>query len=97
MTVHVKGGFNVDIYTDVNGQWASGNRASQIVWDFGTQEIGNDKGLKTWRIKRETELLLSEFRDQAEWGTLHFSAPAVCSNHRLIPFVDDLSSIGCPT
>lgn len=79
MTVHVKGGFNIDIYTDVNGQWTSGNRASQIVWEFGTQELGNNKGLKTWRIRRETEELLSEFRDQAEWGSLHFSAPSVGS------------------
>jgi len=77
MTVHVSGGFNVEIYVDINGQWASGNRASDIVWDFGQQEIGDGKGLKTWKIRRETEQLLSEWRDQAEWGTLHFSAPAV--------------------
>lgn len=77
MTVHVKGSFNVDIYTDINGQWASGNRASEIVWDLGQQELGEDKGLKTWEIRRETEQLLSEWRDQAEWGTLYFSAPAV--------------------
>lgn len=77
MTVHVSGGFNVDIYVDVNGQWASGNRASDIVWEFGQQEMSNGKGLKTWKIRRETEQLLSEWRDQAEWGTLHFSAPAV--------------------
>lgn len=77
MTVHVSGGFDVNIYVDVNGQWASGNRASDIVWEFGQQEISKDEGLKTWKIRRETEELLSEWRDQAEWGTLHFSAPAV--------------------
>ena len=76
MTVHVTGGFNVDIYVDVNGQWVSGNRASQIVWDLGLQQLGGGKILKTWKIKRKTEQLLSEWRDQAEWGTLHFSAPA---------------------
>ena len=80
MTVHVSGGFDIDIYVDVNGQWVSGNRASEIVWEFGQQELAENKGLKTWKIRRETEQLLSETRDQAEWGTLHFSAPAVSHN-----------------
>lgn len=83
MTVLVSGGFNVNVYVDVNGQWISGNRASEIVWEFGEQQLAEDKGLKTWRIRRETELLLSEWRDQAEWGTLHFSAPAVSSTQIL--------------
>ena len=77
MTVHVSGGFDVDIYVDINGQWASGDRGSQIVWDLDQQQLGEDKGLKTWKIRRETEQLFSEIRDQAEWGTLHFSAPSV--------------------
>lgn len=78
MTVHVKGGFNVDLYVDMNGQWASGDRASQIVWELDQQELGDSqKGLKTWKVRRATELLLSEIRDQAEWGTLHFTAPSV--------------------
>ncbi|KAK3176033.1 hypothetical protein OEA41_007355 [Lepraria neglecta] len=76
VTVHVSGGFNIDIYIDVNGQWVSGNRASDIVWEFGQQQLGGGKGLKTWKIRRQTEQLLSEWRDQAEWGTLHFSAPS---------------------
>ena len=78
MTVHVKGGFNVDIYVDINGQWASGDRGSQIVWELGHQQLGDSqKGLKTWKVRRQTEMLLSEIRDQAEWGTLHFTAPSV--------------------
>ena len=78
MTVIVSGGFDIDLYVDVNGQWVSGNRASEIVWEFEEQELADEKGLKTWKIRRETEQLLSEWRDQAEWGTLHFSAPSVC-------------------
>jgi len=78
MTVHVKGGFNIDIYVDVNGQWASGDRGSQIVWELDHQELGDTQmGLKTWKVRRRTEKLLSEIRDQAEWGTLHFTAPSV--------------------
>ncbi|KAL8924818.1 MAG: hypothetical protein Q9172_002533 [Xanthocarpia lactea] len=77
MTVHVKGSFNVNLYVDLNGQWVSGNRGSQIVWELAHQQLGkSDKGLKTWEIRRETELLLSEVRDQAEWGTLHFTGPS---------------------
>lgn len=78
LTVDVKGDFNVDLYIDLNGQWTSGDRASEIVWDLGQQELGSSgEGLKTWRIRKETEALLSEVRDQAEWGTLHFTAPSV--------------------
>ncbi len=84
LTVHVKGNFNIDIYIDLNGQWVSGDRGSTIVWDF----LQNDQerhghgatGLKTWKLKRETELLFSEYNDQAEWGSLHFSAPSVSPN-----------------
>ena len=78
LVVEAKGEFNVDIYVDLNGQWASGDRGSQIVWDLDTQELGDSgEGLKTWRVRKETEALLSEVRDQAEWGTLHFTGPSV--------------------
>ena len=76
--MEVKGEFNVDLYIDLNGQWVSGDRASEIVWDLGQQELGNSgEGLKSWKIRKETEALLSEVRDQAEWGTLHFTGPSV--------------------
>ncbi len=76
--MEVNGNFNLDVYIDLNGQWASGDRQSEIVWDLGQQELGSSgKGLKTWRIRKETEALFSEVRDQAEWGTLHFTAPSV--------------------
>lgn len=76
--MHVKGSFNVDVYVDLNGQWVSGNRGSFIQWELAEQKLGgSDAGLKTWKVRRETELLFSEFRDQAEWGTLHFTAPSV--------------------
>ncbi|KAL8802533.1 MAG: hypothetical protein Q9182_003773 [Xanthomendoza sp. 2 TL-2023] len=77
ITVHVKGSFNVNLYLDLNGQWVSGNRGSQIVWKLAQEQLGtSDKALKTWEIRRETELLLSEERDQAEWGTLYFTGPS---------------------
>ena len=77
ITVHVSGSFNVDIYMDINGQWASGDRVTDIVWDFEQQALAKGKGLKTWKIKRANELLLSEIADRGEWGTVHFTAPMV--------------------
>ena len=70
---------------DVNGQWVSGDRGSRVVWDFHHSEYtGSEspkhsakKGLKTWKVKREVEQLLTEYQDRSEWGTLHFTAPDV--------------------
>ncbi|KAI9679854.1 MAG: hypothetical protein M1817_004868 [Caeruleum heppii] len=79
LSVHVQGSFDVDIYVDLNGQWVSGDRGSQIEWDLTSTPLPDDPEgepiLKSWRFRRQTEQLLTEFGDQAEWGTLHFSAP----------------------
>ncbi len=32
--------------------------------------------IKTWKVARSNEELLTEFGDHSEWGTLHFSAPS---------------------
>lgn len=77
LTVYVRGHFDVDIYVDINGQWVSGDRGSRIVWELEKHQFAEGKGLKTWKVKREEELLLSEIADRAEWGTLYFSAPSV--------------------
>lgn len=87
LTVHVKGSFNINVYIDLNGQWVSGDRGSFITWDFSEQELGNSEiGLKTWKVTRETELLFSEFRDQAEWGSLYFSASSVGDDEAFATF-----------
>ena len=70
----------MDIYVDVNGQWVSGDRGAYVTWELEERELAKGKGLKTWKVKRETEMLLSEIADRAEWGTLHFSAPSVLSS-----------------
>ncbi|KAK4541413.1 hypothetical protein LTR36_008014 [Oleoguttula mirabilis] len=76
ITVHVKADFDLDIYVDVNGQWVSGNRGSDIVWSLEETDYEDAEHLKTWKVKRRTEQLFTEWNDQAEWGTLHFTAPA---------------------
>lgn len=81
ITVYVTGTTNVDIYIDLNGQWVSGDRGKDIVWDFTeTGSDGDTPIIKTWRVKRRIEQHLTEFQDRAEWGTLLFSAPSTASH-----------------
>lgn len=79
LNVHVSGGFDIDLYIDVNGLWVSANRGNLIEWEFGqnTQVLNHDgPPLKTWKVRRQVEQLLTEDADRAEWGTLHFTGPA---------------------
>ncbi|ROW08866.1 hypothetical protein VMCG_02824 [Cytospora schulzeri] len=79
LTVHAEGAFDVNVYIDLNGEWVTGDRANDIEWSLEQAETKQDTasptGLKTWRINRRTQQLLTEFDDRAEWGTLFFSAP----------------------
>lgn len=78
VTVYVHGSFDIDIYIDLNGLWVSANRGNQIIWELDEARKDNDKksSLKTWKIKRANEQLLSEDADRGEWGTLHFTGSA---------------------
>lgn len=77
ISIHVSGSFDIDVYVDLNGQWVSGNRASEIVWSFDQPSHEETyKQLKTWKVKRRTEQLFTEWNDRAEWGTLHFTGPS---------------------
>lgn len=79
LTVHAEGAFDVNVYIDLNGEWVTGDRANDIEWTLDQTEPKRDTtssvGLKTWRVNRRTQQLLTEFADRAEWGTLFFSAP----------------------
>lgn len=80
VTVHVHGDVNVNIYMDVNGRWVSGDPASRLVWQLENPRssgTASESSVRTWQFRRENELHLSEIRDRAEWGTLHFTGPAV--------------------
>ena len=78
VNVIVDGGFDIDIYMDVNGFWVSGDGASKLAWSMTDVAYSDVPQLRTWEIKREEELLFSEFGDRAEWGKLLFSGPSVC-------------------
>ncbi|KAH8772884.1 glutaminase a [Diaporthe sp. PMI_573] len=75
LTVHAEGSFDVNVYVDLNGEWVTGNRDNDIEWRLQQFESKASSGIKTWKINRRTQQLLTEFDDRAEWGTLFFSAP----------------------
>ncbi|KAK2743636.1 hypothetical protein FQN57_004745 [Myotisia sp. PD_48] len=77
VTVYVTGNLDVSIYMDMNGQWVSGDRGSAIVWRLDNI-IDKEKelNLHRWQVRRQPEMLFTEFSDRAEWGSLHFIAPS---------------------
>ncbi|KAL5334040.1 hypothetical protein BJX70DRAFT_402993 [Aspergillus crustosus] len=78
ITVYVDSEVTVNVYVDINGRWVSGDPNSQISWQFDTERVSvyESPTLQRWRLQRESQVLLSEIRDRAEWGTIHFTAPA---------------------
>ncbi|KAF1983930.1 DUF1793-domain-containing protein [Aulographum hederae CBS 113979] len=82
LTVYVEGSFDIDVYVDVNGQWVTGDRGSELVWDFTHTALEkknsetHPKALKTWTVQRKDEILFAETKDRAEWGTLLFTGPS---------------------
>jgi hypothetical protein len=78
ITIDVQGDVDVNIYMDVDGRWVSGDTGSKIKWKQDSLKTENNTlFLNRWQVQRETELLLTETRDRAEWGTLHFTGPSV--------------------
>ncbi|KAL1881136.1 hypothetical protein VTK73DRAFT_4583 [Phialemonium thermophilum] len=81
LTVFVEGTFDVNVYVDVNGEWVSGNRGNQIRWELTQSDpSAASVPIKTFKVRRSFEQLLTEFADRSEWGTLHFSAPTDVSH-----------------
>jgi len=74
ITIHVNGNFNVDVYMDINGGWASGNDGSKIKWDM---TINRKLGLRAWAIEKDSQERFTEYNDRGEWGKLYFTAPGV--------------------
>lgn len=79
LTVHVEGSYDINVYIDLNGEWVTGNRANDIEWSLENAQPSSEEpsasGIKSWKVQRRTQQLLTEFDDRAEWGTLYFSAP----------------------
>ncbi|KAH6655328.1 hypothetical protein BKA67DRAFT_560316 [Truncatella angustata] len=78
MTFVVEGDLNVSLFVDINGEWVSGDRQNEVAWELHEPKNSNksETAIKSWRISRAQQQLLTEHDDQAEWGTLYFSGPA---------------------
>ncbi|MDA4132457.1 MAG: DUF4965 domain-containing protein, partial [Thaumarchaeota archaeon] len=79
MTCLVEGSFDLNVFVDLNGEWVSGNRDNHIRWELkepDPSQTSKGPAIKTWKVSRANEQLLTEFADHAEWGTLHVSAPS---------------------
>ncbi|KAF8491815.1 hypothetical protein F5888DRAFT_1619594 [Russula emetica] len=61
-------GHYVQVYSDVSGEWSSGDRTQQILWSptINADAVFHSVGLQ----KQET---FTEILDQAEWGTLYYA------------------------
>ncbi|GAA5937164.1 uncharacterized protein JCM15063_002828 [Sporobolomyces koalae] len=53
----------ISIYSDIGGEWASGDSAVEIVWDFVAH-----RGVGFHSVARKDQQLYGEFAEQAEWG-----------------------------
>ncbi|KAJ5386597.1 hypothetical protein N7509_009138 [Penicillium cosmopolitanum] len=80
VTIDVRGDTNVNVYMDIDARWVTGDHGTKINWAWDTINVqdktSKSPALQRWQIRREQELHLSEIRDRAEWGTLHFTGPA---------------------
>lgn len=79
LTIVAEGCLDVNIYTDTNGEWVTGNKDNQLKWELhelGRSGSGSGSALKIWKVSRAYEQLFTEFEDRAEWGTLYFTGPA---------------------
>ncbi|XP_044721943.1 putative glutaminase [Hirsutella rhossiliensis] len=74
MAIYLEGALDVNIYTDVSGEWVSGMEDSAIEWQLHeTSADAGSRSIKSWSVSRRTQLLFTESSDRAEWGTFHFT------------------------
>ncbi|KAH8426489.1 glutaminase GtaA [Aspergillus melleus] len=60
---------DVQLYADISAEWVSGDRNARVEWDYGVTK----NGVSYHKINRQTQLLFSEVRDQAEWGDWYWA------------------------
>ncbi|GAA6036100.1 hypothetical protein JCM8097_006615 [Rhodosporidiobolus ruineniae] len=62
----------VTVYTDISGEWASGNSDSEITWEYTCRS-----GVGAHLISRKTPQPFTEFAEQAEWGKAVYATSLV--------------------
>ncbi|KAF1846969.1 glutaminase GtaA [Cucurbitaria berberidis CBS 394.84] len=64
---------DVQVYTDISAEWASGDVAAKVEWAFGTSLDGIYYH-KVWKQKQQA---FTEFNDRAQWGNIYYATDAV--------------------
>ncbi|KAI1350904.1 glutaminase GtaA [Xylaria sp. FL0043] len=59
---------DVQLYADVSGEWASGNNANLIEWDYGTSD-----GVAYHSFGLQTQTEITETGELPNWGTFYWS------------------------
>ncbi|KAK8083629.1 hypothetical protein PG996_002410 [Apiospora saccharicola] len=59
---------DVEIYTDISGEWASGDDSAVVQWDYNTAS-----GVAYHTITRQQQNEFAENSEQASWGTWYWS------------------------
>ncbi|KAI0267463.1 hypothetical protein BC834DRAFT_842651 [Gloeopeniophorella convolvens] len=62
---------SVQVYSDVSGEWNSGDRSHEIVW---SQPADPDVIIHT--VNLQQQVTFAEIQQQAEWGTLYYAMKA---------------------
>ncbi|KAL1297628.1 hypothetical protein AAFC00_006185 [Neodothiora populina] len=58
------GEHEVQLYTDISAEWASGDRSNAVTWDYGlTGDVAYH------RFQRQVQQVFTQNNDQAEWGS----------------------------
>ncbi|RMJ27040.1 Glutaminase [Aspergillus sp. HF37] len=60
---------NVQLYSDISAEWASGDLNAVAEWDYGV----TDGGVAYHKVHRQTQLLFSEVSSKAEWGNWYWA------------------------
>ncbi|KAH9996278.1 hypothetical protein BJV77DRAFT_942524 [Russula vinacea] len=65
----------VQVYSDVSGEWNSGDRNQVIVWS-----ATSNADVIFHSVRLQASAVFTEIIDQAEWGTLYYAMQTVRSN-----------------
>ena len=72
---------SVSLYSDVDGNWLSGDPNARIKWSIGlnTRKKEAEANVVSHVIEKETHGRFSEWSDKAEWGQLFWSTAMACT------------------
>ncbi|KAF1941472.1 DUF1793-domain-containing protein [Clathrospora elynae] len=64
---------DVQIYTDISAEWASGDIMAKAEWSFGTTL----DGIAYHKVWKQEQQVFNEFSDRAQWGNWYYATDDV--------------------